>query len=310
MSEPDVSIVIVNWNAKEMLRACLDSLASQPASLQVEIIVVDNGSHDGSQAMLGRDFANVILIEPDGNIGYVKANNVGLRRATGRYVFFLNNDTLTGADALKELIRFMDTHPEAGAASGRILNPDGTDQGCARKLPTLANGLFGRRSVLTRLWPSNPWSRRYMLGWQQTGVEPFEVEILSSAALLLPRELAVDMRGMDEAFELYWVDAEMCARVRERGLRVYCVPRSEIVHFEGQGGSTRTFRSRMRSTLAFHRDAFRAFVRIRHLGISHPAAIAAAAALGVRAALLIGLQFLRPHRATSSGMRTSPVRPS
>jgi perosamine synthetase len=304
-AKPDVSIVIVNHNAREMLRGCLRCLAANRGSASIELILIDNCSADGSVEMAKQEWPGLVLVEPGRNIGYVPANNIGLRRSRGRYVLFLNNDTLVEPDAITVLIQFMDSHPGVGAASGLILNPDGTDQGCARRVPTLANGLFGRRSVLTRIWPSNPWSRRYMLGWQKQGDEPFEVEILSSAALLLPTDDALALGGMDEAFELYWVDAEICARVRRSGRSVFCVPAARIVHFEGQGGSTRTFRMRMKSTLAFHRDAYRAYVRIRQIPGSHPRALLVAGALSVRAVALGIGQFLRPARATSSGTRTA-----
>jgi GT2 family glycosyltransferase len=234
------------------------------------------------------------------NIGYVPANNIGLRHARGRYVFFLNNDTLVAEGAIGELVRFMDSHPEAGAVSGKVLNADGSDQGCARSLPAFANAFFGRRSLLTRLWPGNPWSRRYMICWQRPGADPFEVEILSSAALMMRTSDAIALNGMDEEFRLYWVDAELCARIRRRGGKIFCVPRARILHFEGLGGSTRTFRLRFRATVAFHTDAYRAYVKIHQMPAWHPRSFTVAAGLGCRAALLTVVQLLRPKRATSS----------
>jgi hypothetical protein len=308
IAQPDVSVVLVNWNARDMLRACLLSLRKQEGRLRQEWIVVDNGSTDGSAAMLRTEWPEVLLIQPGRNIGYVRANNEGLRHARGRYVFFLNNDTVLDPHALRELVSFLDDRPRAGACSGLILNPDGTDQGCARRLPTVASGLFGRRSPLTRLWPNNPWSRRFMAGWQHEGNDPFEVEILSSAAILMPLPLALELNGMDEEFRLYWVDAELCTRIRRRGFQIWCVPRARITHFEGQGGSTRTFRSRMRSCVAFHRDAYLAFTKIHRWPWWHPGSLLAAGALAARAACLLAVQTLVPRRSTSSGMTTSPYR--
>ena len=108
---------------------------------------------------------------------------------------------------------------------------------------------------------------------------------------------------MDEDFQLYWVDAELCTRVRAAGFKVYCVPRAKLVHFEGQGGSTRTFRQRVRTTLAFHRDAYLAYVKIHSLARMHPLRLFAGLALSARAACLLLVQVLRPGRATSSGGR-------
>lgn len=298
--QPAVSVIIVNWNAREMLRGCLESLRENPHNLRIEVILVDNGSSDGSVEMARAEWTGIKIIEPGRNVGYVPANNIGLRHATGRYVFFLNNDTVLDRNALGELVRFLDTHPEAGAASGRIVNPDGTDQGCARSLPSVANAIFGRRSLLTRLWPDNPWTRRYMVCWQRTDDEPYEVEILSSAAIIMPTAAAHELRGMDEDFQLYWVDAELCSRIRRSGFRIFCVPRARIVHFEGHGGSTKTFRMRLRSTLIFHTDAYHAFTKIHQLRAYDPRAVFAAVALSARALALAAAQCLLPARSFSS----------
>lgn len=306
--QPDVSVILVNWNAREMLRACLRSLKAESQDLAMEVIVVDNGSTDGSLEMLNAEWPGAVVVQPGGNVGYVRANNLGLAKATGRHVFFLNNDTVVERGGLIRLAGFLDARPDVGVCSGLILNPDGTDQGCARRMPSVWNGIFGRRSPLTRWWPSNPWSRRYMVTWQKQGDEPFEVEILSSAAILMRTAEARELGGMDEDFRLYWVDAELCSRVRRRGGKVYCVPAARIVHFEGQGGSTRTFRMRLRSLITFHHDAYLAYTKVGCYRWWHPAALLAGAALAIRASLLAVVQLMRPDRATSSGMTTSPYR--
>jgi GT2 family glycosyltransferase len=175
---------------------------------------------------------------------------VGLVPATGHYVILLNNDTELNSECLPELVHFLDARPEVGRSAGRS---------STRMVPTRErpgafprNGLFGRRSALTSWFPNNPWSRRYMVGRHHGGDAPFEVEILSSACLMLRTDLARRLGGMDEGFELYWVDAELCYRVRAHGYKIYCVPRARLVHYEGKGGSTRTWRQRCRATAAFH----------------------------------------------------------
>ncbi len=299
----DLSIVIVNMNAADMLARCLTSIEQTRGGLQVQTILVDNASMDHSIEAARSACPEVVVLRQARNVGYVPANNLGLAVATGRHVMFLNNDTEVRAGALEGLVRFLDEHPTVGAASGQILNPDGSDQGTARRFPTAANALFGRRSLLTRWFPDNPWSRRYLMGRQRADDGPFEVEILSSACLVVRTDLARELGGMDEDFRLYWVDAELCRRVRDRGFQIYCIPASKIVHFEGQGGSTRTFRQRCRSTIGFHRDAYLAYTKSRHLGWRHPQRLLAGTGLALRAACLIVLQCLRPHKATSSGGR-------
>ena len=304
---PDFSIVIVNMNAAAFLEGCLRSIAATRGDLAVQIILVDNGSTDESLSVAERLAPDAILLRQSRNIGYVPANNVGLAHATGRYVMFLNNDTELFPGCLQELAAFLDSHPEAGAVSGQILNPDGTDQGCARRFPSVVNGVFGRRSVLTRLFPDNPWSRRFMVGRHHEGDEPFEVDILSAACLVVRTDLAKRLEGMDEDFQLYWVCAEMCHRVLTAGYTVVCVPRAKVVHYEGKGGSTRTFRQRSRMTIAFNRDAYLAYVKVHALPPLHPRRLFAALALSMRATCLMAWQLARPGRATSSGGSNQPL---
>jgi N-acetylglucosaminyl-diphospho-decaprenol L-rhamnosyltransferase len=304
----DVSILIVNMNAAGMLRDCLVSLRETCGALRLEIILVDNGSKDDSLAVAKREWPEIVLLAQEKNIGYVRANNLGLPYATGRYFLYLNNDTVLLPQCLAELAHFLDTNPEAGAVSGQILNPDGTDQGTARTLPSIANAVFGRRSVLSRWFPGNRWTRRYMIGWQRTDQEPFEAEFLSTACLMVRTEIAKAIGGMDEEFVHYWVDAELCHRIRVKGWKLFCVPQAKVLHFEGQGGSNKTWRQRCRSTLLFHRDAYYAYVKIHGLQHGRPGALLAAALLGMRAGALMVLQILRPGRATVSGGR-NPAAP-
>jgi GT2 family glycosyltransferase len=231
----------------------------------------------------------------------VPANNIGLRVAAAPYTMFLNNDTLIYPGALAHLVDWLNAQETAGAVSGQILNADGTDQGTARRFPSMANAIFGRRSLVTRLWPNNPLSRRYMVGRHRLGSEPFEVDILSSACMVVRTAPALAMGGMDEDFQLYWVDAEMCSRFQKRGYRIWCVPDAKIMHYEGQGGSTRTFRQRCRSLVAFHLDAWYAFTKVNSFSLMHPAAWISAALLGTRCGLLAILQLLRPGHSFSSG---------
>ena len=302
-STPDFSIVIVNWNGVDFLRACLRSILADSAGLSVETIVVDNGSIDGSVEEASRIHPGVVVLPQGRNLGYVPANNIGLTAATGRFTMFLNNDAELRPGCLSTLRDFLDVHADVGAAGGQILNPDGTDQGCARRFPTFMNGIFGRRSVLTRLWPNNPWAWRYMLGRHHLSDEPFEVDLLSVACLVMRTDLCKELGGMDESFTLYWVESELLGRLRRMGYKIYCVPRAKIIHHEGKGGSTKTFRQRCRMTFAFNRDAYLAYTKYHQLSRWSLKRVFAALALSTRAGLLMGLQLLRPTRPTSSGGR-------
>lgn len=297
---PDFSIVIVNLNAATLLRACLKSIDDTRGDITAQVIVVDNGSTDASLDMLRAEFPHTLSLPQGSNTGYVPANNVGMASATGRYLMYLNNDTTISPGCLQALKAFLDAHPNAGAISPSICNPDGSDQGVARRFPTLMNGIFGRRSFLTKLFPNNPWARRYMVCLHRADTDPFEVDMLSAACMVVRTDQVKEMGGFDESFTLYWVDAELCARLQHAGFSIWCVPEARILHFEGMGGSTSTLRRRIRMTIAFNRDAYLAYWKRNRLGPFHPARWAAAAILSARTAALLVLQLLRPNRATSS----------
>ena len=303
---PAFSIIIVNMNAASFLKKCLESIAAQDG-VSVEVLLVDQNSTDRSVEIAREVYPRISVLQQRRNIGYVPANNLALQHASGRYTMFLNNDTELHPECLGALEAFLDSNPRAGAASGQIVNPDGTDQGCARRFPTMMNGLFGRRSVLTRLWPNNRWSRRFLVCRYHEGDEPFEVEILSAACLVARTELTKRLGGLDEDFELYWVCAEFCSRIARAGYTIICVPRARIMHHEGKGGSTRTFKQRARMTVAFNRDAYLAYVKVRALRPTDPRRVFAALALSVRALCLMAIQLLRPARATSSGGSNQPL---
>ncbi|HEY6565120.1 MAG TPA: glycosyltransferase family 2 protein [Pirellulaceae bacterium] len=291
---PDFSIILVNHNAVAFLQRCLISIQRTRAALRLQVILVDNASTDDSVPAARTIMPELTCLTLSKNVGYVRANNLGLRHATGQYILYLNNDTELHPGCLSELLRFLHAHPRAGAVSPQILNPDGSDQGCARRFPSAINGIFGRRSWLTRWFPHNPWSRRYMLGRHQPGTEPFDVEMLSTACMAVPTALATALGGMDEGYRHYWVDADLCDQIHKLGFRVCCLPSARITHFEGQGGSTGTWRQRCRAILNFHRDAYRAYWRAHNLSSFHPLRWFAATALTTRAASLMLLQALRP----------------
>src|SRR5438067_729034 len=134
----DVSVCIANWNCRDLLRACLESLQDQPQGARLETIVVDNASQDGAAAMVARDFPEVVLVRNAENVGFARANNQAAGRARGRYLFFLNNDTVVPAGALRRLVAFADAHPEAGLIGPRLRDADGRWQISYRDRPTVA----------------------------------------------------------------------------------------------------------------------------------------------------------------------------
>src|SRR5262245_29516262 len=147
-SPPDVTVCIANWNCRELLRACLESLHRQPQGVRVETVVVDNASTDGAGDMVARDFPDVLLIRNDRNVGFSTANNQAADRARGRYLFFLNNDTVGPANTLGRLVAFADAHPEIGMVGPRLRDTGGALQISYRRRPTV--GALLHRTVLLR----------------------------------------------------------------------------------------------------------------------------------------------------------------
>ena len=230
----DLSIVIVNWNTRDFLRRCLVSVQEDKARLdnfEIETIVVDNASNDGSTEMLREYFSWVQLVVNDDNAGFAKANNQGIRQSSGRHVLLLNSDTEIHAGAILALIRFLDDHPQAGAVGARLLNPDGTLQpGCH---PMITPGrefyrlLFLDKIYLRTSYPMDSWGNR----------TPRRVEVIKGACLLLRRE-ALDQVGLlDERYHMYTEEVDLCYRLDCEGWQLWYVPAAVVTHFGGASSS-------------------------------------------------------------------------
>lgn len=230
----DLSIVILNWNARDYLRAALVSLLDKSWRHNLEIIVVDNHSLlDDSAAMVRSEFPQVHLIESGRNLGFSAGNNLGVRAARGRYILFLNPDTVTHGDAWDRLIEWMDAHPSVGACGPKLLNTDGTLQASCRAFPSFGAGLF-RNTWLGRLFPNNPWSRDYLMqDFQHDREQP--VDWLSGSALFVRREaLEAIGGGWDESYFMYCEDVDLCYRLKTKNFARYYVPLATITHHIGK----------------------------------------------------------------------------
>jgi hypothetical protein len=221
----DLSIIIVSWNTRELLRGCLRSLDAATGPLTHEIIVVDNASSDGSADLVKRDFPLVHLIENVSNTGFACANNQGIQASSGRCVVLLNSDTVVPQDAFARLAQFMDAHPDAGACSPRLVQLDGRPQAFAFGGDP-APGCLMRRAVNAALFhrPLHDW------GTERT----LEVDWVSGACLFARRQ-AIDQAGLlDEAMFMYFEDNDWCLRMRRCGWKIYYHPQVSITHLGGQ----------------------------------------------------------------------------
>jgi N-acetylglucosaminyl-diphospho-decaprenol L-rhamnosyltransferase len=224
----DVSVCVANWNCRDLLRGCLASLQDQPQGVSLEVIVVDNASSDGAADMVAKEFPEVVLLRNDRNLGFSRANNQAAARAQGRYVFFLNNDTVVPPGTLRRLTAFADRHPEVGMVGPRLRDGKGNFQVSSRERPTLAALLH--RTALLR-W-TNLFRHAYRC-YRRHHFDPYtvrNVDILMGAAVLLARERFLACGGWDEDFTFGGEDIDLSTRIN-RSAKVVYLPQAEVIHF-------------------------------------------------------------------------------
>jgi GT2 family glycosyltransferase len=228
----DLSVIIVNYKTRDLLLECLGALTPGLSGLQSEIVVVDNDSRDGTLEALAARFPAVRLIANRENVGYGRAANQGIRATSGEFTLVMNPDCVPHAGAARALLDYLRAHPRAAMAGPRLLRTDGVTEYSARAFPDHSTFLFNRYSLLTRLFPHNRFSRRYLLSdWDRLSVR--EVDWLCGAFLMV-RRAAIDQVGaFDEAFFLFNEDVDWCRRMKQAGWANAFVPDAEVVHYIG-----------------------------------------------------------------------------
>lgn len=258
MSALPLSIIIVNWNTRELLLQALGSIYQQPPSFPFEVIVVDNASEDGSAEAVARAFPEVILIPNSVNYGYAKGNNQGIERAHGRYILLLNPDVVLPAGALERAVAFMEAHSDAGALGVRQVHPDGRLQRSVRGFPTPL-AVFWELVGLSRLFPKNRFWGAYRMPWFGYN-EVAEVDQPMGTFLLMRREAVEQVGNLDEDFPIFFNEVDWCWRCKKRGWKIYFTPDVEIVHYGGastaQVGPAMAWESR-RGLLRFYARHYR-----------------------------------------------------
>lgn len=231
----DLSVVIVSWNVRDLLRRCLHSVLgplTPDRELSIEIIVVDNASDDGSPDMVQAEFPQVRLIANGDNRGFTAANNQGLLESTGRCLLLLNPDTEVVGDALPTMMAYMDAHPEVGALGPQLCYPDGRLQSSRRRFPTFATALV-ESTVVQEWWRDNPILRRYYMA--DTPDDAIQsVDWVVGACLLVRREVYEQVGGLDEGFFMYSEELDWCKRIRGAGWKVVYLPTALVIHHEGK----------------------------------------------------------------------------
>ena len=228
----DVSVCIVNWNTRELLVRCLQSIRERTSGLSVEVIVVDNASTDGSGSVVGAQFPEVKLIRSADNLGFARGCNLGESVARGAFVLYLNPDTELQTNAILGMWRYLRSHPQCGAVGCRLLNTDGSIQlTCASAFPTPRNELSSLL-FLDRIFPrSKVCSSRELGYWDHA--ESRDVECLSGACMMLPRSLAQRLAGFDETLFMYGEDLDLCCRIRRKQFHLHYLATEVISHHEG-----------------------------------------------------------------------------
>ncbi|QGQ98466.1 glycosyltransferase family 2 protein [Paenibacillus psychroresistens] len=228
----DVSILILNYNTRELTLNALQSVYESISSYSFEVILVDNASKDDSIEHIQREFPQVKLILNKENVGFAIANNQAMRISQGRYVLLLNSDTLIQQDTLAIMLQFMDKHPEVGAAGCKLVLQDGSlDKACKRGFPTPSASFYYAFGI-SKLFPAVPRFNQYQLGYKDPD-DAYPVDCLVGAFMFV-RRAAIDQVGMlDEEFFMYGEDIDWCYRIKQAGWVNYYYPKTQILHLKG-----------------------------------------------------------------------------
>lgn len=234
----DLSLLIVTHNSRAHIGACLRSLGPARAGIRSEVLVVDNGSSDGTVDLVRAEFPDVRIAALDRNRGFAGGINAGLRETTGAYVLWINPDARFVGGRIQDVLDWMRAHPKAGIVGGKILDPSGELQRSARSFPSYGAVLGARHSLLTRVLPNNPFSRRFLRSDSSYDqIEP--VDWVSGAFLAHTRDLSARLGGPDEGFFMYFEDVDFCYRAKREGFEVYFHPGMTMEHQVGGSSSQR-----------------------------------------------------------------------
>jgi GT2 family glycosyltransferase len=234
----DLSVIIVNWNTRDLLCQCLDSLTRKVVGIEMEILVVDNGSSDGSVPAVRKRFPGVRLIENRVNMGFARANNQAISLSSGDYLLLLNPDTQVKDEAIERMLSFMNAHAKAGLAGAQLVNADGSKQNSFANFPSLATELLNK-SLLRWLFSEKfPGKETDYLG-------PVEVDSVIGACMMVRRRAVEQVGFLDEKFFLFLEETDWCYRMKKADWKIYHIPRAEILHFQGKSAEAEKGKARI-----------------------------------------------------------------
>ncbi len=258
---PAISVVIVSYNVRDLLENCLQSLYTALTGITHEVYVVDNRSDDGTVEMVRQRFPQATLIANEENLGFARANNLALSRASGETLLLLNPDTLVQEDTIGTMLRFFRENEDVGMAGCKIIKPDGSLEAASRRSFPSPWVSFTKLSGLSTLFPRSPLFARYNLTYLSED-ESYEVDAISGSFMMLRREVYDTIGGLDESYFMYGEDLDWCFRTQRAGWKLYYVHSTKIIHYGGE--------STKRSSIDAHAEFYRAmqvFAR-NNLGLS------------------------------------------
>lgn len=236
----DLSIIIVNYNTKEFLKKCIFSITKNVKDVSYELIIADNNSSDNSAEMVKKEFPQIKLIVNKENVGFSKANNQGIKASReSKYVLFLNPDTIMQDQTIEEMLKFMDSHKDIGAATCKLIMPNGKiDDASHRGFPTPWNS-FCHFTGLSRIYPKSLIFAGYNLGWMNLK-KTHEIDVLCGAFMLVRRQAGEQVGWWDEDYFFYGEDIDFCYELKQKGWKIYYVPKVWITHYKGVSGGIKS----------------------------------------------------------------------
>jgi len=248
----ELSIIIVNWNTKEYLLPCLREIFERGQGMSREVILIDNGSGDGSGDEVKKSFPSVHVIKNEENLGFAKAVNQGLKNSSGRYILLLNPDTQVKNGTTERLVSFMESSSDAAVAGAQLLNADGSKQNSIANFPSLATELLNKR-LLRWLFPKK------FPGKGRNYSEPIEVDSIIGACMMVRREAMEQVGLLDEDYFLFLEETDWCYRIKKAGWKVYHLPQAEIYHYQGKSAE----REKKKAKIEYYRSRYHFFKKNR-----------------------------------------------
>jgi hypothetical protein len=249
--ELDLSIVIVNYRAREFLKECFDSVYSSITGLRTEIWLVDNSSRDNSPTWTKENYPEVKLIENEWNLGFSRASNQGIRKSRGRYLLLLNPDTRISEGKLEDIPRFMDQNPDSGICGPKMVDEKGELLYSCRSFPNYFTSISSSQSLLNRLLPRNPLSKKYLQkDLDRTRIT--EVDWVSGSCLFARKKMLEQIGLLDESFFMFCEDVDLCLRAKKNGWKVFYFPFLTVTHQIGGSTSHNPLKAKMEHHRSMH----------------------------------------------------------